>query len=381
MHAITLEELRTLLATHTPPCLSLYMQARRGRADNDQQRFAGLVRQARDQLAAALGKDGAEEMVAPLTALTSTTGFFDGDQEGLAVFRARAHFAHYRLPVEEGELLVIAPSFHIRPLVEHLQSNQRYFLLALNQNRAALFKGSAEGLHPVEVPGMPADFAAAMGTEIQPRSTLGSHSGAKGGSNPIFHGQGQGEQAFEETVARFYRAIDAALWPLLRDEHAPLILAAPERSQPVYRAITRYRYLTERGVAGNFDRASAAELHQRAWPIVREHIVAREDEVLTRYGNSISSGRSSDELSTVARCAVQGRVRELLLERRVRMPGTLDPETGAVHTDGKKGAPAPAHDDVLDDIAEAVLLRGGEVYSFLRGRMPTQSPAAATLRW
>jgi len=32
-------------------------------------------------------------------------------------------------------------------------------------------------------------------------------------------------------------------------------------------------------------------------------------------------------------------------------------------------------------LAEAVMLRGGEVHTLLRSKMPTVSPVAATLRW
>ena len=65
--------------------------------------------------------------------------------------------------------------------------------------------------------------------------------------------------------------------------------------------------------------------------------------------------------------------------RDAHLWGKMDPATGAVELHTKK---MDTHDgDVLDDITEAVILRGGEVYSIEAARMPTRSPVAATLRW
>jgi hypothetical protein len=57
----------------------------------------------------------------------------------------------------------------------------------------------------------------------------------------------------------------------------------------------------------------------------------------------------------------------------------MDPKTGDVALFGARRN--EQQEDVLDDIAEAVLLRGGDVWSLEEGRMPTKSPVAATLRW
>lgn len=56
------------------------------------------------------------------------------------------------------------------------------------------------------------------------------------------------------------------------------------------------------------------------------------------------------------------------------MQGSLDPTTGAV----RRG---PGSDDLLEELAEAVLLRGGDVMSLAPARIPGGKPAVARLRW
>ena len=45
------------------------------------------------------------------------------------------------------------------------------------------------------------------------------------------------------------------------------------------------------------------------------------------------------------------------------------------------GQTGPQDDDVLDDLAEIVLARGGEVLVLEPGKMPQEAAAAATFRW
>jgi hypothetical protein len=363
------------------------MPTRRGGSQEDRAKFAGHVREAHKLLTAEHSQAELDDLLAPVTALDEP-GFWEQQLEGLALFRSRGFLAYYSIPLDIDHLTVVADSFHVRPLLRFLQSNQRYFLLNLSLGRASFFKGSAMGLGPVEVPRMPKSIAEMTAGEVHERVLQhhsGSHSvGAKAGEAPIYHGQGKLESVRAEDVRAYYRAIDKALWTILREETAPLILAATEEHHPMYASVSRYSHLLHDGVHGNFNNTPLQELHAKSWPLVQRHIVERENEVIEHYGDSIKRRRSSDELNTVSAAAVQGRVRELLVSRDAHLWGRMDPTTGAVQLhsqDGKAGQKDAHDDDVIDDIAEAVILRGGAVYSFEKDRMPTKSPLAAVLRW
>jgi hypothetical protein len=183
----------------------------------------------------------------------------------------------------------------------------------------------------------------------------------------------------DEDLARFFRLVDAALWRLLRDERAPLVLVGPERDVYAYQQVNRYPGLAHEAVHGNLAKSSTAELHERAWPIVQGLVNESEQRVLEHYQRILSRGRALDEVRALAQFAVAGRVRELLLDKDAVLYGRMDRQSGALELHATKGG--AADEDVLDDIAEAVLLRGGEVYSLPRKLMPSKSPVAGTLRW
>lgn len=376
--AITLEGLRALLADHEKPCLSIYVPMSRAGAAEDRAHFEGLLRAAHERLAPVMRKGEIDAFLAPLgdlSALNSSNHALDG----LAVFHSKDLSVHYRLPGSANELVIAADSFHVRPLLHFLQSNRQYYLLVLSQGHVALFKGSRSGLASIAVPELPNSVDVALGEEEKRgERSLSAHSGGGHGSNPIFTGHDT-SSAKHEDLARFFRGVDKALWRLLRDESAPLILAANEKQFPMFRAISRYGHIAEEGLHGNFADAKIQDLHERAWPIVERRVAAREAELLEHYGTFAAHDRALDDISNIARYAIQGRVRELLLAEDTRLWGKLDKASGALTMDSKHEQ--AQEDDVLDDIAEAVLVRGGEVFAFAKARMPSKSPVAAILRW
>jgi hypothetical protein len=289
------------------------------------------------------------------------------------VFSAPGFTRHWRVSMELPERVVVAESFHVRPLIRYLQSERRWYVLSLSANGAAFFEGTPKGLVAKVVPGMPRTPAEADVTPHE-KPGLSSHSA---GAHAVFHA-GSVQRSEREDTARWFRAVDDAVCRLLRDEHAPLVIAGVSKLQSAYRAVSRYSHLA--GVVdGNFGRAKADDLYARAAPVAAAAQSAREDESVAEYQRMNGAMRSSDDVEVVAAAAVAGRVRRLIIARGRTVRGAFDRATGAVK---KRAAREDAFgDDVLDDLAEAVLVRGGAVLVVEKERMPTKSPVAAVLRW
>lgn len=378
MRAMTFDELRSLIAHETSPCLSFYLPTHRNGSSDERLRWAALLDKARSLLGSSVGAHELNALLEPLEKL-STPDFWSQQLDCLAVFRSRDRSVYYRLPIEVEELAVVADSFHVRPILRFMRSNQRYFLLNLSQGRTSFFKGSALGLGPVDLSSLPRSLTEAIGVEARERS-LNFHQGGTGrGHAPIFHGSGKDDSVRDEELHRFLRTVDKALWEVLRDETAPLIVAAPERVGAMFQATSRYPHLLHDSIHGNFANAKIGDLHEKAWPIVQRWLGERETQVVERYGNLISSDKAMDDVSSIARFAIQGRVRDLLLERGAHVWGVMERATGALEVHAQQAS--AKDEDILDDIAEQVILRGGEVHTFPREKMPTRSPIAATLRW
>ncbi|HUG52656.1 MAG TPA: hypothetical protein VMR21_03615 [Vicinamibacteria bacterium] len=370
------EHLERLLAPHARPCLSLFMPTHRHRPGTEQDpiRFRNALKRAEGLLADRLAPAELRALLDPVTAL-SASEFWRHQRDGLAVFRSPDLAEHYRLPMALPELVVVADSFHVKPLLRFLQANRRYYVLALSQNRVTLYEGTPEAVSPVDAPGVPASLEEFLGEK--PEAFLNLRTAGPGAA--LFHGHGAAEASRKEDLARFFRAVDRALWPTLREERAPLVLTGVGYHFPIYQEVSRYAPLLEQGVEGNVDASPPEEIHARVWPVVREAFRAREEEALEAHARAASRGLASTDLDLIGRMAVHGRVRQLLLAEGAHVWGALDPDSGAIAR--RPGQQDSRDDDVLDDLAEAVLARGGEVLMLAPERLPGGGPAAAVLRW
>jgi hypothetical protein len=379
MKPFDLEELRRLLATRGGPCVSLFMPTHRGRAalDQDPIRFKNLLARAGELLRTGMRAREAAALLEPLEAL-SERSFWAEQMGGLALFRSPETFAYYRVPMALPELAVVADNFHTKPMIGFLQTDLRFFVLALSQNLVRLYHASRYEIGPVDLLGLPRSLRDALGVETGVEEWRGAgRPGSQG--RAVFHGSGAGKPDRKEEVARYCRRVDAALWEYLREEPTPLVLAAVGYYHPIYGEVSRYPHLVEEGIVGNVERITPEALHAKALPLVERFRRAHENVRVERYRALARHGRAMDRLEDVARAASVGRIACLFLREGHRVWGHVDRVSGAVML---KAAQTSAEDeDVLDGISEETLIRDGEVLVLPEDRMPTAMPVAAILRY
>lgn len=377
MHVLTTESFRNLLAARRSPCVSIYMPTVVGpRAfDHNRLHYDHLLESARRELAAHCTEREIGALLEPI--LRFPTGeLWNTHGVGWAAFASPEMSEHFQLAGPPEELACVGDSFHLRPLMSELQSNRHYFLLSLTQKHVRFYRGSRLGLVPSELRGAP------VAVEAHPRGheTFSSrHPGSAGGGMAIHHGRVGGDQGHDAEIAAFLRETERALQHELAFETSPLVLVAPVALQAAYRSVSRYPHLLDDGLHGSYDSLNAAELHEKAWPIVATELRSREDHMLDDFGSLAARGRATDDPAEIARFGVQGRVRRLFLADGEHLWGRLDRDTGAVEFAAQNGI--VRGDDILDDLAEAVLARGGEVVALERARMPRAATVAAVLRW
>jgi hypothetical protein len=132
------------------------------------------------------------------------------------------------------------------------------------------------------------------------------------------------------------------------------------------------------GVNGNPGAMTEDELREKVWQVLGPHYLARLERLKESFHTAQARLAGSADLADVAKAAVAGRVGTLLLEADRVIPGIIDRTAGSVRPGDLA---APDVDDVLDDLAELVLARGGEVVVVPAGRMPTSSGLAAIYRY
>jgi hypothetical protein len=375
----TPEDLLNLLTPRSEPCISLFLPLPRHGSDLSMApvRFRALVRQAETLLEERYDARRVKELLAPLAGLAEAPDVFAPGPDGLAVFRADGLLESYRLWPAPPERVVVADSFHVKPLLRSLQDRHRYLVLALGSRGAAIYEGSERGLVPRLSPILPVPAAGAA-----PGTSGGRGGSPRGGARAAGPGPGkapaESDGGRREDLLRFFRAIDVALREGLRGD-VPLLVAGAAAHLPVFREVCGYPGLFAEGVEGSVEDLGTEALHARTLPVARRALDARDERLIEDFRHQLDRGLANDILTGIAEAAVTGRVRRLFVADGRPLFGRVDRTTGEVTLHA--GQTGPQDDDVLDDLAEIVLARGGEVLVLDPARMPGESAAAATFRW
>ena len=378
MDLFTRDDLKTVLGEHPPPCISLFMPAHRGGAREDPIRWRKHLAEAEERLVTA-GRRAAEvkELLEPGRRLLDDIDFWKNQSHGLAAFLAPQFLRLFRVSLSFQDRLVVANRFSITPLLPLLSGNGRFFVLALSQKAVRLLQGTRHSVTEVDLKAVPQNLAEALLTHEakQPFSFFGRRAGNGAGSwGGIFHGHGVGIDDTKEELLHYFQKVDRGLHPFLKEEKAPLVLAAVDYLQPIYRQANTYSQLLEAGVVGNPDRLSNRELHDRAWPLVQPLFEAEQQRAAARYRQLAGTGHTSGDLEAVVAAAYEGRVETLFVALGHPVWGVFDLTTGRVeqHKEASFGDV-----DLLDLAAAHTLLHGRTVYAVEPEQVPNKTEVAA----
>jgi hypothetical protein len=183
----------------------------------------------------------------------------------------------------------------------------------------------------------------------------------------------------DQQTQRLLRAVDRAVIEHYSKPSAlPLILAAlPEYHAP-FHSVSHNAQLIASGIEIDPEALSIDELRARAWRVMEPVYLERLAGLIERFGAARARQLGDDRLPQVAEAAAAGRIETLLLEAQRQMPGRLDSNTGSQQA-GELAHPDV--DDMLDDLAELVLTKGGEVVIAPAARMPSTTGLAAIYRY
>ncbi len=375
-------EFKELLRDREPPTVSIYAPTSRTTSDWEAERlrFRAALDRAEELLRADYEPGAGKGLLDEPRSLLNDQQFWLHQSDGLVAFCASGFFRLYRLPLDVPELVVVGPSFHTRPLIRYLQAPDRYWVLALSQKDVQLWEGTHTGLRQMSMEGVPQNLKEAVGQYMDyERETF--HSSTGSGGRSAYHGHGEGMDSKEWELEAFVRKIDTGLGELMDPVAGPVVLAGVDEFHALYRSVSQLKNLASEGIQGNVSRMGADELHRKAWPIVQASVGSKIDEALQLWESAYRLKKAESDVSVSARLGVAGRIRLLMTERDRRLWGHFDRATGAIEMVREGGAdPGNRAVDLLDELAETVILNGGNALAVPPERMPTNTGVATVLR-
>jgi hypothetical protein len=276
----------------------------------------------------------------------------------MAVYAHRSTGSILRLAVPVLDRAVVDPTFATRDLVRSMHRTPFHLVLSLTRVEARLFAGT-DTLHPVRSSAFPVTASRA------PRRSP---------SRPAL--------AAADTTA-FLRAVDAAFGTYRRVHPAPFVITGEDRVVSEFERLSRN---LDR-CAGTWKVNTASEplslIAARTRPLIEAYLLSRQDEALTLLGRRVRANRAAVGLPAVWLAARHDRPEMLAVEQGLFQAARISADGDAlelVHDTTEVAEDPDVVDDIIDDLIELVLHRGGWVALVDDGRLADNGGIALTLK-
>ena len=386
MDTICVNDIKAIIQNGGGAHVSIFMPTHhRGGVDQqDPVRFRNLLRNAEEKLIAkGLRPAEARSILKPAETLLTDNLFWRQQSEGLALFLEANQYFYYRLPIVLKEEVGVGERFYVRPIVSLLSNCSLFYVLALSHNENRLLQCTPYGSVNIELNDVPRDMTEALhyemsGNRVQYHVPAPSGGSNFGGATAIQMGESSRPNYDKRNIMQYFDQVNKGVTKYLKEETAPMVLAAVDYLHPLYRTANTYHNLLAEGILGNAEGVSNDILREQAWTIVRPYFERAQRDAVADFRKSAGTGFTTTELSNTIIAAHQGRVRFLFIDDKAQKWGKFDPDTSSVtiHSETE-----PGDEDLVDFAAYQTLKHAGTVYVIKPEDMPDNAPLSAILRF
>ncbi len=388
MTLLSVDELKALVGKSQGWCVSIYMPISKQGAEIQQNpiRFKNLIREAEAKLSErGIEKKEIKTLLQPVEVEIDREDFWQNQSNLLVIFVASDFFRYYSFPLDFGELVVVQPNFHLKPILSLLAGDGLFYVLALSQQEIRLIECTRSSAKEVVVENLPKSMDEALQYDETAKEGQYRLSTSKGGTNnPFthagsFHGQGSPDRDKpQEDILQYFYLVNKAITEYLKGKKAPLVLAGVEYLFPLYREANTYKHLVAEGLTGSPKVLKPEALQAEALEIVEPMFLQEIEEAIAHYSELAGTEKISTDLNKTLSAAYFGRIEQLFVAVGIQTWGTFNPDTSSVqvHPDAEVG-----DEDLLNVVAVQTLLNGGTVYAVPPEKVPEEAPLAAIFRY
>ena len=363
------------------PLISIYQATSRYLTDNkrDALVFKGLVKSVEVSLKEKHSKSDIKPLMQLFEKIENEHTFWSHTFDGIALFATLDECIIYHLKRPIITFAVVADTFHIKPLIQYYQLFQTYQILDLDAKSFQILEGSPYHLDLVKLDkNTQTTMDEILGTELEESyHTKGAYGGASDSS--VFHGHGGSKDEIEIDIKRFFRQVDNIVdQQVSKVSKLPMILLSPSEYHTLYIELSNNFYLEDRAITGAYETLEKEALMKELEAYAMDTFNLKIGKLKDKYHQLKAQKKSSDQLIDIITATIEGRVEALFIQENLTVPGKIDMNTKKMTSEKLDD---PKVDDVLDDLAQLVLDKSGEVYILSRDDMPTDLGMAAIYRY
>jgi len=349
--------LKQLMEEQGYPCISLLLSTYRTAPDyhKNEVKIRKIIREAEERLLKEMTKREAQPYIDRLKKLAEKIDI-SRTMDGLALFVNERYSEKVDLPFPVRERVVIDKTFATRDIIMTVNRGISFYTLVLGIDKVRLLQCYRDEAVDVEQKGFPM-FSELDFYELNPTDL--SRERAK-------------------KVKEFFSRVSRVLKELNNFEKQPLVIMGVEKNLGFFREAAGLDKSVIASIEGSYITESAHDIGKKVWPRVKEIVSQKRNESVKDLEAAVGAGKYASEISNVWRFANEGRVRLLLAEENYHQSCRLnDNNTILPINKPEKGM----IDDAVDEIAEMVLNKGGDVVFTDDGVLKDYNSIAAVLRY
>lgn len=340
------------------PNISILLSTHKTSPDNshDKKLLKNLSKQAERRLMSEFNK---REIKGLIDKLHKTVESVDvrHNLDGLALFVNKKFEKVVRLPFPVRERVIIDESFATRDLIRAVNRGVNYYTISISAGYVRLFEAHRDKFQEITEGGFP--FA-----------------------NPFERGSNLEESTShrEARLREFFNMVDKTFLQIHHQHPMKLVLAGVEKNISLYREITEINGEIIAAAEGNYDSAAPHEVAEVVWPLVREVMAIKRQQVVSKLDEAISRQRLVSGLEEVWKLASQNRGELLVVEEDFQQAAKINSRLDSitlVNNNSKSGAT----EDLVDEIAEKVVSTGGRVVFADNGSLNKYDHIALVLKY
>ena len=255
--------------------------------------------------------------------------------KGIIVFYSSAVQGYLRVQSSINDLVVVADSFHIKPLLRIKNNERGFFLISMSAKAINVWVETNGHLYRME----------SFRNEIEGEDNTNKNTNKNPGPR---------------TSSREFIAQTAVeLNKLLSTYKLPIILAGVHEHLGHMRKYLDHAMVLEESIIGNVERAKTENLRAKCFDLLEPFYREKELQAVEDLNLAVKKNFAITYIEDIAVSAVYGKIKKLFVVENRQIWGEINKQTGEIFISPMQ---SNSHDDdILDDICQVVLARGGEV--------------------
>ncbi len=312
-------------------------------------RFAKMLRSVELTLKSQLNPKLAQVFLGQLNKLNPEV-IVRSSKMSMAFFVTEKFAGFLFVPFPVFENVIVAQSLHLKPILSWIKEGDQFYLVTLSSKSCRLLKGDSFSLSEISTVTLP----------------ISEHDKNKKVSD-------------KNVKLKLISQAEKAFYEYVKDDNFPIITGGVEELHDLYKRVNSDPDLLDVRIIGNLDRSNFEELHEDCLNILNSMRLKNDEKILAHYQEMKPYGKVIEELNEITIAAIQGRIRNLIIASDRFLWGSLNKVTGKISKHINKNIAFP-EDDILDDLAEIVIARGGAITLMRHNDMPSDNEAIALLK-